>query len=379
MIPVNEPWLQEEDFESLVKCYRSGWISSTGPFIEEFENSWANYCGVSHGIAVSNGTTALQIAVEALELEPGAEIILPSFTIISCASAIVRAGAVPVLVDCSSDIFAIEAEAIAKKITPNTKAIMVVHMYGHSVDMDPILALARQHNLKVIEDAAEVHGAEYLSGRGGPNPVWKRCGSMGDVATFSFFANKLITTGEGGMVITNDDAIAKRAKSLRNLCFQPSRRFLHFEHGYQYRYTNLQASIGLRQVERMKEIIEKKRWVAKAYSDVLGGIPTLQLPIEKTWGRQVYWVYSIVLDDSLPIDAVGFMEKLNEHGVDTRPFFLGMHEQPVFHDMNLFKGETYPVTERIARRGFYLPSGLGLTSEQIETAANAVIKVMTSL
>lgn len=376
MIPVNEPWLQEEDLSSLVECFRSGWISSTGPYLEKFENAWAAYCGVKHGIAVSNGTTALQVAVEAVGVGEGDEVIMPSFTIISCASSVVRAGGVPVLVDCDPVTWCMEVEQVRARITPRTKAIMVVHMYGHPVDMDPLLAMAREHGLKVIEDAAEVHGAEYLSGRGTSQEAWRRCGGMGDVATFSFFANKLITTGEGGMVITNDDEIARRSRSLRNLCFQPSRRFLHDEHGYQFRMTNLQAAVGLRQIDRMDAIMERKRWAAAEYTRRLSRHAGLQLPAQETWARSVYWVYGIVLSDAIPLDAAGFAKQLAAAGVETRPFFLGMHEQPVFHRMGLFKGEKYPVSERIARRGFYVPSGLAVTQAQIDTVCDAVDRIL---
>ena len=376
MIPVNEPWLQEEDLQSLVECFRSGWISSAGPQLESFESSWAAYCGVRHGVAVSNGTTALEVAVEALRIGPGDEVIMPTFTIISCASAVIRAGGVPVLVDCDPLTFCMNPAEVEAKVTPRTKAIMVVHMYGHPVDMDEIDRIARLHGLKVIEDAAEVHGAEYLSGRGTAAASCRRCGSMGDIATFSFFANKLITTGEGGMVITSDDALAQRSRSLRNLCFQPTRRFLHFEQGHQFRMTSLQASLGLRQIDRMAAIMERKRWAAAEYTRRLRDLSGLQLPVQQDWARSVYWVYGVVLADDVPFDATEMAKRLAALGVETRPFFLGMHEQPVFHDMGLFRDEHHPVSERIARRGLYLPSGLALTQEQIDRASAAVRSVM---
>jgi len=376
VIPVNEPWLQEEDLASLVECFQSGWISSTGPYLEQFENAWAAYCGVRHGIAVSNGTTALQVAVEAVGVGQGDEVIMPSFTIISCASAVVRAGGTPVLVDCDPVTWCMDIEQVQASITTRTKAIMVVHMYGHPVDMDPLLELARERGLKVIEDAAEVHGAEYLSGRGTASQTWRRCGSMGDVATFSFFANKLITTGEGGMVITDDDEIARRSRSLRNLCFQPKRRFLHDEHGYQFRMTNLQAAVGLRQIDRMDAIMDRKRWAAAEYTRRLKRHSCLQLPAQQSWARSVYWVYGMVLADDVPFDAHGFARRLADRGVETRPFFLGMHEQPVFHRMGLFGGESHPVTERIARRGLYVPSGLAVTQAQIDEVCVAVDQIL---
>jgi len=330
-------------------------------------------------VAVSNGTTALQVAVEAVGVGDDDEVIMPSFTIISCASAVVRAGGKPVLVDCDPGTYCMRPEDVESRITSRTKAIMVVHMYGHPVDMDAILKIAEKRGIFVIEDAAEVHGAEYLSGRGTQGERWRRCGGMGHIATFSFFANKLITTGEGGMVVTNDPRLADRSRSLRNLCFQPPRRFLHEEHGYQFRMTSLQAAIGLRQIDRMPEIIAKKRWIAEQYSSRLRGIGCIALPLEMEWAKSVYWVYSIMLDDSVPFDATACASKLAAHGVETRPFFWGMHEQPVFHKLGLFAGESYPVTERIARRGFYLPSGLALNEAQIDYASSALRNVLASV
>ena len=372
MIPVNEPLLAEEDFTALQDTFRTGWISSAGKYVDEFESAWAAYCGVGHGIAVSNGTTALQVAVEAVGIGAGDEVIMPTFTIISCASAVVRAGGTPVLVDSDPVDWCMDVAQVAAAITPRTKAIMVVHMYGHPVDMDPIMALAAQHGLVVIEDAAEVHGALYQSGRGTPAAHWQKCGGIGHIATFSFFANKLITTGEGGMVITDNAEFAAKARGLRNLCFRSDRRFLHTEHGYQFRLTNMQAALGVGQVRRIESIVERKRWAAAEYRSRLADLPQLQLPMEHPWARSVYWVYGMVLADDVPFDAVGFAKRLKELGVETRPFFLGMHEQPVFHDMGLFKDEHHPVSERIARRGLYVPSGLALTLEQIDRVSQAV-------
>jgi perosamine synthetase len=372
MIPVNEPSLAEEDFLALQDTFRTGWISSAGKYVDEFEAAWAAYCGVGHGIAVSNGTTALTVAVEAVGIGAGDEVIMPSFTIISCASAVVRAGGKPVLVDSDPLTWCMDIGQVAAAITPHTKAIMVVHMYGHPVDMDPIMALAEKHRLIVIEDAAEVHGALYQSRRGTPGAAWQKCGGIGHIATFSFFANKLITTGEGGMVITDNPDFAARARGLRNLCFRSDRRFLHTEHGYQFRLTNMQAALGVGQVRRIENIVERKRWAAAEYTQRLTDLPQLQLPMEHTWARSVYWVYGMVLADDVPFDAVGFAQRLKQLGVETRPFFLGMHEQPVYHDMGLFKGERHPVCERIARRGLYVPSGLALTLDQIERVSEAV-------
>jgi perosamine synthetase len=375
-IAVNEPLLEEEDFRALEEAFRSGWISSAGKYVDEFESRWAAYCGHRHGIAVSNGTTALQVAVEAAGIGPGDEVIMPSYTIISCAAAVVRVGAIPVLVDCDLITFCMNPDEVAARVTEKTKAIMVVHMFGHPVDMDPIMALAAQHGLIVIEDAAEVHGAQYRSGwREGRND-WKTCGGIGHISTFSFFANKLITTGEGGMLLTSDDAMAQKCRDLRNLCFRSDRRFLHTELGHQFRLTNMQAAVGVNQIGRIESIVDRKRRIAGRYRDLLSDIPGIQLPAEAPWAKNVYWVYSILLSDERPMDAVQFGAAMRARDVETRPFFLGMHEQPVFHDLGLFAGESYPVSERIARKGLYVPSGLAITDAQIEAVAAAVHDVL---
>jgi len=379
MIPVSEPLIGAKEIEYVNECLHTGWISSAGRFIEEFEQKWAEYCGMKHGIAMSNGTAALQAAVGCIGLQPGDKVIMPAFTIISCAQAIIYNGGVPILVDCDPRTWCMDVEQVLEKIETELKkgdgklkAIMPVHIYGHPVDMDPILELAEKYNLKIIEDAAEVHGAEYLSNRDTPKARWKKCGSLGHLSVFSFYANKLITTGEGGMVLTNDATYAEKARSLRNLCFRPEQRFLHTELGHNFRLTNLQAAIGLGQLERMGEIIAKKRWMGTAYTERLQDIPSLQLPVEETWARQVYWMYGIVLDECTGVDAVRLAQLLKEKGVETRPFFLGMHEQPVFRDMGLFQNEKYPISERIARQGLYLPSGLTLTEQQIDEVCQAI-------
>jgi perosamine synthetase len=376
MIPVNEPLIGEKEVEYVLDCLRTGWISSSGKYLESFEQAWASYCGMQYGVAVSNGTTALQIAVACLGLQPGDEVILPTFTIISCAQAVTYNGGVPVLVDSEPRTWCMDVNQLADKITPRTRAIMPVHIYGHPVDMDPVISLAKQHGLLLIEDAAEAHGAEYLSGRDYSNPVWRRCGGLSDISVFSFYANKLVTTGEGGMVLTNDPLLAERARSLRNLCFKRERRFYHTELGHNFRLTNLQAAIGLAQIERMPATIIKKRWIGETYTRRLKHIPNLQLPVEEPWARQVYWMYGLVLDESTGMDAVEFARQLLASGIETRPFFLGMHEQPVFTEMGLFKGEKDPVAERIARQGLYLPSGLTLTEAQLDEVCRAVEKIL---
>jgi perosamine synthetase len=238
------------------------------------------------------------------------------------------------------------------------------------------MALAREHDLIIIEDAAEVHGARYLSGRDGNAPIWQKCGGIGHIATFSFFANKLITTGEGGMVVTDSTPFAERSRSLRNLCFRKDRRFLHTELGHQFRLTNMQAAVGINQVRRIERIVDRKRSIANRYTERLKDIPGIQLPLETSWGKSVFWVYTLLLDDDRAMDATEFADALRAEEVETRPFFLGMHEQPVFHDRGLFLGESHPVTERIARKGLYVPSGLALTDEQIDVVCDAVRRVL---
>jgi perosamine synthetase len=377
MIPVNEPLLGEEELANVTETLRTGWISSSGRFIEAFESAWAEYCGMDHAVAVSNGTVALQAAVACLDLDPGDEIILPTFTIISCAQAVVYNGGVPVLVDSEPRTWCMDVAQIEAKITPRTRAIMPVHIYGHPVDMDPIVDLAQRHHLVVIEDAAEAHGALYRSRRGTSAEAWRRCGGLGDIGTFSFYANKLVTTGEGGMLLTHDPRTAEKARSIRNLCFQPDRRFYHTQLGNNFRLTNIQAAIGLAQVGRIEQTIERKRRMGQAYTEQLGDIPGLQLPIEEDWARQVYWMYGLVLDESTGIDAAEMARRLAARNVDSRPFFLGMHEQPAFHTRGLFLGERYPVAERIARQGLYLPSGVALTQTQIDQVCQAVREALS--
>jgi perosamine synthetase len=357
-IPVNEPLLNGNEKKFLIECIETGWISSEGPFVKQFEERFAARVQRQYGVAVSNGSVALDVALAALGIGQGDEVILPTFTIISCAAAIVRAGAVPVVVDSDLNTWNIDVNQIEDKITPRTKAIMVVHIYGLPVDMDPLLALAENYGLQVIEDAAEMHGQTYKE---------CPCGSFGVISTFSFYPNKHITTGEGGMVVTDNPRLAEKCSSLRNLCFQPQNRFVHEELGWNFRMTNLQAALGLAQLERLDEFVDRKRRMGKIYTELLADLPNLQLPISETdYARSIYWVYGIVLGDAIPFDAKEVMRRLGQYKIGTRPFFFPMHEQPVFRRMGLFENVSCPVAERIARRGFYIPSGLALTEQQME-------------
>jgi len=368
-IPVNEPLLNGNEKKYLNECIDTGWISSEGPFIKEFENRFAATVGRKHAIAVSNGTAAIDAAIEALDLRDGDEVIMPTFTIISCINQIVRNGAKPVLVDTDSNTWNMDVSQIESKITTKTKAIMIVHIYGLPVDVNPVLQLASKYNIKVIEDAAEMHGQTYCG---------KPCGSFGDISTFSFYPNKHITTGEGGMIVTDNDELAERCRSLRNLCFKPQKRFVHESLGWNLRMTNIQAALGLAQIERIDEFVAKKRAMGKIYTELLSGLQDLiQLPLPSTdYADNIYWVYGIVLKEKSALNAETMMRKMSQLGIGTRPFFYPMHMQPVFKKANMFVGESYPVAESIAENGFYIPSGLALTEEQMNIVAEKVRKAL---
>lgn len=367
MIPVNEPVLGERELELVADCVRSGWVSSSGRYLDEFERRWAEYCGMKHGVAVSSGTAALDVAVSCLGLEPGDEVIMPSFTIISCAQAVTKHAGLPVLVDCDAETWCLDVDQVAARVTSRTRAIMAVHMYGHPADMDPLRDLADRRGLVLLEDAAQAHGAEYKG---------RSCGGLGDISCFSFYANKIITTGEGGMLLTDSDAWAAHARAYRNLCFGEDRRFLHEALGENYRMTNLQAALGVAQLDRVDQIVARKRSMAAAYSERLRECASLQLPTERDWARSTFWMFGVVLEDGGRA-AGEVARELLARGVQTRPFFLGMHEQPAFRRMGLFAGETYAVTERLARQGLYLPSGTALTLDEVSAVCAAVREVLT--
>lgn len=366
-IPVNQPLLDGNEKKYVLQCLDSGWISSEGEFVKRFEREFALSVGRKYGIAVCNGSVALDVAIAALGIGIGDEVILPTFTIISCAAAIVRSGAVPVVVDCDRATWNMDVSQIEAKITPRTKAIMIVHIYGLPVDMNLILDLAKTYNLQIIEDAAEMHGQTY---HGRP------CGSFGAISTFSFYANKHITTGEGGMLVTDNPELSDRCMSLRNLCFDNKNRFVHEELGWNYRMTNLQAALGVAQLEKLEAIVARKRAMGKLYTELLKDVSGLQLPLAQTsYAENIYWVYGIVLKNSVHFDAKEMMSRLGQQAIGTRPFFFPMHQQPVFKKMGMFALDTensYPVAENISQRGFYIPSGTALTEIQIGQVADTI-------
>jgi perosamine synthetase len=368
MIPVNRPVLDGNEQKYLTECIETGWISSEGSFVKALEVKFAQLMGCRHGVAVCNGSLAIDLALAGLRIGPGDEVILPTFTIISCAAAVVRAGAVPVVVDSAADTWNIDPALIGAKVTARTKAIMPVHIYGLPVDMDPVLEIAKEYGLFVVEDAAEQHGQTY-NGR----PV----GSFGDAATVSFYPNKHVTTGEGGMVLTNNAELAERCRRLRNLAFDVERRYIHEELGWNLRMSNLQAAVGVAQLERIDEFLRKKRLIGRWYQERLGGHPLLQLPVARTsYADNLYWVFGVVLGERVPFDAVEAITRLRAKGVDARHFFWPMHEQPALRKLGYFAEERCPVSERLGRRGLFLPSGIGTTREEVDRSAETLMEIL---
>ena len=367
-VPVNEPYLFGNEKKYLLKCLNDGFISSSGQFVKEFEKKFAKRVNRKFAITVSNGTAALQLAFESLNIKKKEEVILPSFTIISCILPVIRSGAIPVLIDSDPVTWNMDVNKIEKKITSKTRAIIAPHIYGLPIDMDPLLKIAQKYKLKVIEDAAEVLGLKYKN---------KECGSFGDVSTFSFYANKHITTGEGGMVVTNSKQIAEKCKSLRNICFNNKRRFLHYDLGWNYRFTNLQSAVGLAQLQKLNRFIVKKRNIGKIYNKELSKIKIFQTPLnKKEYAKNIYWVYGLVLKKNSPISLNILMKKLKQEGIETRNFFWPLHQQPVLKKMGFFKNTKLPVAEYLSKNGLYLPSGLALTSLQQKFVVNKIKKII---
>ena len=366
-IPVCEPFLNGKEEAYAADAVRSTWISSSGKYLKTFEEGFARYIGVDHGVATTNGTTALHLAVTALGIGQGDEVILPDFTMIAPALAISYAGAMPVLVDALPDTWTMDTGQIESVITPRTKAIMAVHIYGHPVDMDAIHVIAKKHHLLVIEDAAEAHGAEV---RG------RRCGSLSDIAAFSFYANKIITTGEGGMVVTARQDLADRCRYFKNLCFplKGARNYFHEDLGFNYRMTNVQAAIGAAQLEQIDDFVRRRRDHASRYHELLKDCSCLQLPAEMPWAKNCYWMYGVLLTDEARLTREELIAKLAEDGIETRRFFEPMHRQPVLKKHGVNCSRSSPVSARLADRGFYLPSGTNLKSEDLSYVCERLVK-----
>jgi perosamine synthetase len=363
--PVAAPVIGEREIAYVNDAVRSGWVSSIGPYIGRFEQAFADYIGVSHAIAVGNGTLGLHLALHSLGIGQGAEVIVPDLTFVATAHAVLQTGATPVFVDVEPDTWCIDPEAVERAITPRTRAIIPVHLYGHPADMPAILEIAARHGLLVVEDAAEAHGASIAD---------RRVGSLGEVSVFSFYGNKVITTGEGGMLTTNDAVLAERLRYLKDHGMSPERRYYHTELAFNYRMTNLQAALGLAQLEQIEVFIEKKRQIHSWYSRVLDGNPSLQLPVERPGVRNIFWLFSLVLTENSSLSRQEFGLALRRQGIDWRPFFVPMHLLPHLASLRAVgrQGEGCPVSERLGERGLNLPSGCGLDKQDISFIADAV-------
>lgn len=364
-IPVCEPWLDGNELAYATDALRSGWISSSGEYLGRFERGFAAYCGARHGVAATSGTAALHLALAACGIGSGDEVIVPAFTMIATAFAVCYTGALPVFVDAEPATWTMDVEKVEAKLTVRTKAIVAVHVYGHPTDMDPLRELAAWRGIRVIEDAAEAHGSLYKG---------RRCGSLADIAAFSFYANKIITTGEGGMVVTSDDALADAARRKRNLGFPTSgpRTYRHLEIGFNYRMSNVQAAIGLAQLEKIDQYVEARRANAARYDALLAGVNAITRPIERPWARNTYWMYGILVQDGAPIERDELLRCLAIDGIETRPFFVPMHLQPALREYGADCSGDYPVAAQLAERGLCLPSGSNLSPAQLERVCERV-------
>lgn len=368
-IPMAVPVLGDTEKKNVLEAIESNWISAQGPFVKQFEEEFGKACGTRQAVSTSSGTTALHLALVAAGIKPKDEVLVPGITHIATVNAVTYQGAIPRAIDCNAQTWGIDPARIEKCITPFTRAIIVVHLYGHPCDMDPICEIAHKHNLVLIEDAAEAHGALY---RGKP------VGSLGDVACFSFFANKMITTGEGGMLVTGDPVFARRAQKLRDQAYETERRFKHFELGYNYLMTNIQAGIGLGQLERLDAFIQIRRRNALAYRECLQDIPGVVMPVEEPWARNVYWMFSLLVEDSAG-SAAGtrrdeLMAQLKQRGIDSRPFFYPTHLQPLYKKQ--MRDVHLPVSEKLGAQGINLPSGNELTLEEVEYISEAIRDIL---
>jgi perosamine synthetase len=368
MIPVSRPHLTQSDIDAVKAALEAGYLSGEAPIVGEFESRFAAAVGREYGIAVANGSVALDLAMHALNLEPGDEVLVPSFTIASCLFAILRTGATPVFVDSDPTTWNMSPEHFVSLVTPRTRALLAVHIYGLPIDLDPVLEVCRAHSIAVIEDAAESHTVTYKG---------RQCGSFGVASTFSFYPNKAITTGEGGMVVTDDSQFRDRLKMLRNLAFRPppGRRFIHDEIGWNFRMSSLQAALGNSQLNRMTEVTAEKRRIGLQYAELLSDheLITMQ-PSITPYAENKYWVAGVLIDQRC--DAVEVANQLRARGVDTRPFFYPLHQQPLLGKYGLAEQSPLPVAERLGRDGIYLPSFVGITDADIARSAEELVNVI---
>ena len=366
-IPVAAPTLVGNEKRYVMDCLESNWISSRGQYVERFEKAFAEFCGVTHGVACTNGTVALHLALLALEVGPGDEVIVPTLTFVATANAVRYCGATPVFIDCEPDTWNMDPGLIEARITPRTRAIIVVHLYGHPVDMDAVNSLARRHHLFVIEDAAEAHGAIYKG---------RTVGSMGHLATFSFFGNKVISTGEGGMVVTNDEQLARTVRQLKDQGMDPNRRYWFPVVGYNYRMTNVTAAIGLAQVERIDWHIQRRIQVARWYQQNLRGIPGLSWQVETPHARHVFQFFTILLDGDAPVSRDEAIAHLHSRGIEGRPVVFPIHTLPPYREQ--VAGQTFPVADRIAGQGINLPTFAGLNRADVNYVSECLSECLTA-
>ena len=360
MIPVAEPLIGAKEKEYVNKCLETGWISSSGSYVKEFEKRCASFSKARYGISTCNGTVALHLALLAANVKKGDEVIVPTLTFISTANAVLFTGAKPIFVDSQKDTWNMDPDLIEQSITKNTKAIIPVHLFGHPADMDPIKKVARKYNLIIIEDTAEAHGAEYKG---------KPVGTLGDLGTFSFYGNKIITTGEGGMVLTNNKDFSDKIRILRDHGMSPEKKYVHNVVGYNYRLTNVQAAIGLAQMEKINSIIASKIKIAEAYNNGLSKASTITLPVNKNWAKNIYWLYSIILRKNYKISRDRLIKELKLEGIDSRPMFPTVHKQPIYNT-----ADELPVAQELSEMGITLPSSPVLKLSQIKKIISVILK-----
>jgi len=370
-VPVNTPLLLGNEKKYLNQCIDTGWVGSDGSYVKKFEKKFSKIVDRKYGVAVSSGSAALDIAFAALKLKKGDEVILPTFTIVSCLNYILRIGAIPIFIDADPKTWNMNVHSIESKITKKTKIILAVHIYGLPVEMDQVLKVAKKYNIKVIEDSSEMIGQNFKK---------KPCGSFGDISTFSFYTNKHITTGEGGMVLTNNKDLSKRSMSIRNLFFKNKKRFIHDETGWNYRMSNLQAAVGLAQLEKLKTLIKIKRKVGNIYFSSLSKNKYLDLqPFKTKYSENIYWVFGAVLKKNTPITLENLRSKLLKKRIQTRPFFYSLHKQPLLKKFRLKNNIKLVNAEYLSKRGFYLPSGLALKESQIKFVINELKKILSKI
>lgn len=370
MIPVSNPIRAPNTARYLQDCASTGWFSSQGPFVSRFETSFAHWLRVRYALTTTSGTSALHLALAALNIGKGDEVIVPTFTMFSPIAAILYTGATPVFVDSDPTTWTMDTNQVAQSITKRTVAILAVHTYGHPVDMDPLWKLSNKHKLALIEDAAEGLGGLYKK---------RNVGTHGDVSCFSFYANKLVTTGEGGMVTTNNGQLANRLKILRDMAYHPRKRFLHTELGFTYRMSNMQAAVGLSYLEHIHTIVKKKNSIASLYDELLSRIPYITLQSKAPWATPICWMYCILLDKKSPLQRRKFRQLLADSGIETRDFFVPAHRQPVLRKLNIKTSNQFPVANSISECGLYLPSGPKISSRDIHYIYRTIQSVYANM